>query len=322
MNETPRHRSGVVGAVVLIGIGAIFLLNNFGYLGWDSWQIIWRLWPLILVLWGLQVVFGKSRLANLAVGLVGLVIFGLLLLYILAVSSGPLQNWATNIIPGWETNLKPLHSPATQSKSETIKEADFKDVHSRQLKVELGVDRIIVNDDNSTNYLSYDAHFQGDAPSLTNRLVDNTLFMELKTLERRMMFGFWGERKMTATVGRPDLPTALAVSVGTGQADISLDQLLLSSLSVQVGTGSTDLTLTGSAVPSTATITSGTGSVRINLPSDTGVKVTYSVGLGLLKFGDGTLRGNGTTTSENYESAKQKIELVLSVGTGSISVNQ
>jgi hypothetical protein len=45
-----RRRGGVVGPLVLIFIGAVFLLENTGYLPPNAWLNLWRLWPLLLVL--------------------------------------------------------------------------------------------------------------------------------------------------------------------------------------------------------------------------------------------------------------------------------
>ena len=41
-------------AIILIAIGIIFILNNFGILNF-SWYNFWQLWPLILILWGISV---------------------------------------------------------------------------------------------------------------------------------------------------------------------------------------------------------------------------------------------------------------------------
>lgn len=41
-------------AVILIVVGIIFMLNNFGVLCF-SWYNFWQLWPLILILWGISI---------------------------------------------------------------------------------------------------------------------------------------------------------------------------------------------------------------------------------------------------------------------------
>jgi hypothetical protein len=52
-------RSGVpVGALILIGLGALFLLDELNWLHFD-W--IWRFWPLILIAIGLRVIMQRQQ---------------------------------------------------------------------------------------------------------------------------------------------------------------------------------------------------------------------------------------------------------------------
>ena len=54
-----RRRGGVVGPLVLIFIGGVFLLQNTGYLPPNAWQNLWRLWPVILVLAGIELLLAN-----------------------------------------------------------------------------------------------------------------------------------------------------------------------------------------------------------------------------------------------------------------------
>ena len=54
-----RRRGGVVGPLVLIFIGSVFLLQNTGYLPPNAWQNLWRLWPVILVLAGIELLLAN-----------------------------------------------------------------------------------------------------------------------------------------------------------------------------------------------------------------------------------------------------------------------
>jgi uncharacterized membrane protein HdeD (DUF308 family) len=50
MTMAQHHsKDALVWGFVLIAIGAIFLLENFGIRVWDT---SWKLWPLILIIWG------------------------------------------------------------------------------------------------------------------------------------------------------------------------------------------------------------------------------------------------------------------------------
>jgi hypothetical protein len=322
MSDRPRQR-GAVGAVILVGLGVIFLLNNFGYLGWEAWEWLWRFWPLVLILWGLQIVFGRNRWGNLAVGLIGLVLFALLITYVLAVSEGPLQSPARRLLPGWGISGQPLGKLTTQTKTQTVTSEDFSETKSRLLDINLGVDRLKLTDTESSNLLNYEARFQGDEPTLTSRMEGDILRLELTTAVKRFRgLGLFGERNIDAVLGRPEVPTSLSLNIGTGKAEVSLDQLNLTGLSLNVGTGVAEITLGSGTVPSSASVDIGTGSITLNVPKNIGLKITRSLGIGSLKIGDDTLRGNGTTKSDNYDSAERKLDLALSVGTGSITVNQ
>jgi len=44
-----KHRDSLIWGVILIAIGIIFLLEQFGV---DVWDTAWRFWPVILIVWG------------------------------------------------------------------------------------------------------------------------------------------------------------------------------------------------------------------------------------------------------------------------------
>lgn len=45
-----------MGGIVLILIGVLFLLDNFGI---DLWDNLWRFWPVILIAAGVAMLFPK-----------------------------------------------------------------------------------------------------------------------------------------------------------------------------------------------------------------------------------------------------------------------
>ena len=58
-----RHeRESIVGPILLIGLGIIFLLNNLGVLAWHSWGTLLRLWPVLLIAWGIELIFGDDSI--------------------------------------------------------------------------------------------------------------------------------------------------------------------------------------------------------------------------------------------------------------------
>ena len=72
-------------------------------------------------------------------------------------------------------------------------------------------------------------------------------------------------------------------------------------------------------------IDSGSGSLRIDIPEDTGIRVRLDSGSGSFNPGSefilvsGEKRGDGTWESENFDSAKYTIEMIIDQGSGSIT---
>ncbi len=48
----PPMRRSIIGPVILISVGALFLVHNL--VGFDLMRIIWRYWPLILIVLGVS----------------------------------------------------------------------------------------------------------------------------------------------------------------------------------------------------------------------------------------------------------------------------
>lgn len=46
-----KHHGNLVWGIILVVLGLIFLLENFGY---EIWDYIGKLWPIILIIWGIS----------------------------------------------------------------------------------------------------------------------------------------------------------------------------------------------------------------------------------------------------------------------------
>ncbi len=73
--ESLVNRSGYAGPVVGIGLGAIFLACNFGYLPLDALDVLIKFWPVFLIAWGVDLIVDHRGAWSAVVGLVlGLVL--------------------------------------------------------------------------------------------------------------------------------------------------------------------------------------------------------------------------------------------------------
>ncbi|MGD0842325.1 MAG: DUF4097 family beta strand repeat-containing protein [Candidatus Acidiferrales bacterium] len=60
MSDQPRSRHSIFGGLVLVLIGALFLIHNF-HPQFELWDLLWRWWPLLLIL------LGVARLIDYAI---------------------------------------------------------------------------------------------------------------------------------------------------------------------------------------------------------------------------------------------------------------
>jgi hypothetical protein len=83
MDKRDTRRSGLIGPVILIGLGVVFLLNNLGTLSWSVWTVIFRLWPVLLVAAGLDLLLGRRSVwgSLLALVLTVAIVVGVLWLF-------------------------------------------------------------------------------------------------------------------------------------------------------------------------------------------------------------------------------------------------
>lgn len=54
------QKKRVHGALLLMGIGVVFLLNNFGLLPYGILGMIWKLWPLFLIIPGILILVRRK----------------------------------------------------------------------------------------------------------------------------------------------------------------------------------------------------------------------------------------------------------------------
>ncbi len=69
----------IFGGVLLVLLGASFLLENLGFYVfhniWKFWQNLFSYWPVLIIFVGIDVIFGKSTLGNIIAGVINSVIF-------------------------------------------------------------------------------------------------------------------------------------------------------------------------------------------------------------------------------------------------------
>ncbi len=300
-----RRRINLVGPVILIGLGVVFLLNNLGILGWSVWEVIVRLWPVLLVAAGLELLLGRRSVwgAILALMLtIGLVVGSLWLL-----GSG----LATP-------------SAATEEISYALDEATWAEVI---LAPAVGGLRVQAGPEDSSRLVSGVIHpVSGESIARDFEVEGNTAFLALRSQGAMFnpTFGSGGETWHWDLSLTPDAPLALDVSIGAGKCRVDLQRLMVDDLIVSAGVGQTTVVLPSEG-RFQAKIDGAIGNMLIVIPQGMEARIRFDTGLvnrnvsGEFVHQD---EDGGIYTSPGYDTADHRVDLDVGLAIGSVTVRR
>lgn len=114
------------------------------------------------------------------------------------------------------------------------------------------------------------------------------------------------------------IPMDLRVNTGASETVLNLQGLQLSDLQVDAGVGDITIDLSGDWKGSfDVDLNMGVGSAKVLLPTDVGVKIVASKGIGETNFKGLISEGNGVYINEAYENADVIITITTDLGVGS-----
>lgn len=297
--ELPRQpRRGLVGPLILVGLGAVLLLNNFGLLGWGVWETLLQLWPLLLIAFGLELMLGRrSALAGL---LIPLALLGALA-FALWWSGG----WAGAGV-GLETT--------------TVRQP-LPDAARAEITLAVGVGELRL-----TAMQEPEGLIAGSVRARPGSLADPTISLRdgvaVYTLRQRsgVSTAPWGRRgteRWDLRLSR-EIPLRLALDTGAGTTSADLSGLRISDLQVNSGVGTITITLPDGDLR--ATINGGVGTTTVNIPAGAAARLTIRRGLGDVRTPAGYRRQGDVYESPGYADAARRIDLTINGGVGSIAV--
>lgn len=95
---TEENNSDIYSAIILILVGVILLLNNFGFLPWSYWSVLFQFWPLLIISWGTSLAFGRNSILHLLSFLLIILAF----VYSASVVSPKFNSWIESQVPNWK----------------------------------------------------------------------------------------------------------------------------------------------------------------------------------------------------------------------------
>jgi hypothetical protein len=322
------HSGDIFSALLLIALGTILLFNNLNILPWSIWEIILRFWPILLIIGGIQAIFGRSPLIRFVISLLGAAIVGIILAVSVASVNQDFDQWLKNKLPeiikiSNKINSINFNNNEYHTENITVTGDNFPTVENSKIEMNFGAGNFIINDEDSNNFLNIEANYYGDSgkPIINTKTVNHEIDINIEMKEPNDSF-FIPSHRLTylITLGKVAVPSEIETKLGAGSLSAKYTKLKLENYKLDVGAGSADIEITPDSLPNKADFNIGAGKIALKLSKESGLKVNYAVGLGVLKIADREFHGNGSFNTDNYSNASKQTELTIKIGAGEATI--
>jgi hypothetical protein len=300
--ERRERRGSLVGPIILIGLGLVFLFNNLGMVNWDVWDIIARFWPILLIAIGLDILIGRrSILGSLLAVVITLVVVGAGLWLI-----------TSQVAPGPALTVESI--------DQSLEGATLADV---TIGFGAGALRVGVSPEGSSLIAGKVALGQGEHLVRDFRKSGDTAVFTLRS-EGFPLFPFagrWNADRLWDLRLSPEVPLRLSINTGVGESTLDMARLKLTELDLHAGVGKVTLTLPGRGQVQ-ANINGGIGEVIVRIPAGMAARVHATAGLGDSQVMGNYQRQGGVFVSPGYDTAENRVDLEVKGGIGKITVQQ
>lgn len=295
-----RRRTSLMGPLILITIGVLFLLANLGMLPLTFWEIAARFWPLILILVGLEIIVGRRSMIGALV---------IVVLWLALIASVVWLAFAGGILPTAAVTTEQLSQPLGDIKSASV-----------SLDIGIATTNVTALGSHATDLMQGTfSHTDAIRIVKTYSVVGSDGRLGLRGEGADFMMFNFGNSRWDISLN-PTMPIALSVNGGVGRVNLDLSALKVTALNMDTGVGSIVATTPSSGV-ATMRVNGGVGSASITIPNGVAAHIRVNGGLGGVRMSESRFpRFGDGYQSNDYASAANKIDIEVDGGVGSIGI--
>jgi hypothetical protein len=322
-----QHRTSLVVPILLIALGALFLLRNWNP-GFSPFHLLRTYWPLILILVGLGKIWDSSRRRGAGYGSGGQTFSGVALgstlgvvafVVVLVILLGHYQRSRSYASGGGDRSDD---SDRADSSSHTEQVLELQGATSVHAELKMGAGQMNVSG-GSGHLLNSRFMFdrKWDSPRVDYQVVDGKGNLEISQDQGGGIH--FGPSDNTWDLNfNNDVPLELEVEMGAGQGNLRLRDMNVKDLQLKMGAGQVELDLTGERKSDlNVEIKGGVGQATIRLPRDVGVSAHAAGGLGSINASSLHKDGN-EYRNDVYGKTPHRIRLDVEGGIGEIDLIQ
>ena len=321
LNGGGRRLGSIFLPLILIGLGALLLLQNAGLIQVSIWDVVGRLWPLIPVLVGIELLIGQRSPRAAVVVMLLVVICAVPAIMLVAVDS--------DRSGGWSVNITSDHSPSEFASLRPRIEEQLADVERAEVQLRFGVGELRLASLPASSPLLVAGDLTPgsgrEAPTWEVGRVGNGEHAEIEIVSGSGTFDFNRENggEHWDLQLSPEIPIEMEVQAGASQVELDLTRLRVPELQVELGAAQLHLRLPAQGHTS-ATVEAGAADITIDIPADTPARIRTRGGLARIEVDSRAFPR--TDNSDVYQSPgydeppDNRIDLEIRTGLAKVEV--
>jgi hypothetical protein len=296
LDKLIRNR-GLAGAVLLIGLGSLFLLSNFGLLIWNVWDILWRFWPLLIVSAGLDLIFsGRGWWVSMLSGLL-----------ILAVFAGAV----------WIAGFEPMRGQLLRDVDIRYELSD--DIRHAEISLSPAIGNVYLGESSNSNELiagKISAEESGQIWKEFSIQNDVAVF----NLESRSVWVTLGSSQWRWDLNLTrEIPLKIHLDMAAGGVNLLLQDIILRELELSQGVGEINLSIPDQGNPD-VDIRQAIGQIIVEIPKGVDVRIEVDKALSNLSLPTDFKRIGDSYLSSGNDPTERSVSLQINQAIGNIVV--
>ncbi|MBC8321923.1 MAG: hypothetical protein H8E34_14535 [Bacteroidetes bacterium] len=287
--------------IILILIGILFTLENLNIIDFD-WYNLWRLWPVVLVLWGVSILPVKNIIK---IVLVILVLAGSI--FYMMDRTVEWRNRDYNIT--YKHDSKPVNQEFTIPYEDSVTTAT--------LDMEVAASSFVLNDE-SFDLLDFEKRGSIIDYKYSVKQTDSSVDVDIY-IEDEVVLKSNSHNRINMSLN-PHPVWDLHFEIGAADVDLDFSGIKISDLDIEGGAAAIKIKL-GNKYPETnVNIETGASAIKVKVPEESGCDLNITSVLSGKSISGFEKIDHGHYRTANFDSAENKIYLVVETAVSSYSI--
>ena len=318
----------LVPGMILVIIGALFLLNNFDVIDFD-WSTFIHLWPVVLIIAGVNLVFAHNRTPWATAVKVAVLLLGMAVLIWGGVTHRGYRHFDRNFTFGDRNDDDNDNGSdsAGNSKDGVGNYVEFykPNIQTAHLDISGGATSYTIKDTSSRLFEAI-THGRGNNYSLKTTIDSTHEYLDFSMGNgRHHGFHFnWGDHHNNSAEIKLNTRPVWDITVSTGASSLNFDlsAYKIKNLKIEGGAASFNVKLGQPVAVTNVNVQAGAASVTINIPQNAACEVTTDTGMASKTFDGFNKKEDDKYQTPGFDKATQKILIHMEGGMADFKVKR